>query len=104
MSVLRSLVGLVLIIGFAACDIRYPNTGVEISDERPTIAFKGAPPGSEVFVDNLLMGPADRFDGRTELLLVEPGTHLIEVRYLGRTLLSERVILNGRATRTFTVQ
>ncbi len=90
--------------GLGACDIRYPNTGVEITDERPTIGFKGAPGGSEVFVDGIAMGPADQYDGQRETLLVEPGTHVVQIHHQGGVLLSERVFLGEGATRIFVVQ
>jgi hypothetical protein len=94
---------LLALSGLAACDIRYPNTGVEIADERPTIAFRGAPAGSQVFVDGVAMGPADEFDGQ-KVLLVEPGMHVVQVRHKGGILLSERVFLGEGAKRTFVVQ
>lgn len=103
MKVVRAMLMLLAFGGLAACDIRYPNTGVEITDERPTIAFKGAPEGSQVFLDGIAMGPADEFDGR-KVLLVEPGTHVVEVRRNGGVLLSESVFLGEGATRTFVVQ
>lgn len=90
--------------GLGACDIRYPNTGVEITDERPTIGFKGAPEGSEVFIDGIAMGPADRYDGQRETLLVEPGTHVVQVRHQGGLILSARVFLAEGANRVFVVQ
>ncbi len=90
--------------GLAACDVRYPTTTVEIADERPTIGFKGAPGGSQVFVDGIAMGAADQFDGSRETLMVEPGTHVVQVRHEGGVLLSERVYLGEGATRIFVVQ
>lgn len=103
MKAARVLLVALALAGLAAC-IRYPTPGVEITDERPTIAFKGAPVGSVIYVDGIAMGAAAKFDGKREALLVEPGPHLIEVRDGDRTLLSERVFLGGRATRTFVVR
>ncbi len=99
-----SLLMVLALGGLAACDIRYPATNVAIADERPTIGFKGAPGGSQVFVDGIAMGAADQFDGSRETLMVEPGTHVVQVRHEGGVLLSERVYLGEGATRIFVVQ
>lgn len=103
MKAVRAILLLLALNGLVGCDIRYPNTGVEMTDERPTIAFKGAPDGSQVFVDGVAMGPAAEFDGQ-KVLLVEAGTHVVEVRHNGAIILSESVFLGGGATRFFVVQ
>lgn len=90
--------------GLAGCAIRYPASGVEITDERPTIAFKGAPFGAVVFVDGLEHGRAANYDGVEKSLIVEPGSHLVEVRDGSDVILSERVFLANRATKTFIVR
>lgn len=104
MKPVLSLLMVLVLGGLAACDIRYPSTTVAIADERPTIGFKGAPGGSQVFVDGIAMGAADQFDGSRETLIVEPGTHVVQVRQDGGLLLSERVYLGEGATRIFIVQ
>jgi hypothetical protein len=103
MKFLQSMLILLALGGLVACGIRYPSTNVEIQDARPTIGFSGAPAGSQVFVDGIAMGPADKFDGRKAALLVEPGTHVVQVRNDGRVLLSETVFLGEGATRIFVV-
>lgn len=103
MKALRIVVVMLAAGALAAC-IRYPSTDIRTTDERPTIAFTGAPEGAQIFVDDVAMGSASRFDGVTESLLVEPGNHVVEVRLDGRTLLSRRVHLGGRATKTFVVR
>lgn len=103
MKTVRAMLMLLALGGLAACDIRDPNTDVKISDERPAIAFKGAPGGSLVFVDGVVMGSASKFNGQ-QVLLVEPGAHVVEVRHDGGVLLSERVFLGEGATRMFVVK
>ena len=103
MKAIGILVVAVGLTGLAAC-IQYPTTGVEITDERPTIAFKGAPFAAVVFVDGLSHGLAAGYDGVKKSLVVEPGNHLVEVRDGDRVLLTERVFLANRATKTFIVQ
>lgn len=102
MKAARAVLMLLALGGLVACDIRYPNTGAEISDQRPTISFRGAPEGSLVFVDGIAMGRADEFDGR-KVLLVEAGSHVVEVRHNGGVLLSESVFLGEGTNRIFVV-
>ena len=102
---MRMVLALLVAIGFggmAAC--QYPTTNVEITDERPTISFKGAPFGAVVFVDGLEHGPAANYEGADKSLIVEPGSHLVEVRYGGGVILTERVFLGNRANKTFVVR
>lgn len=103
-KLLRHVLVVVALVALAGCDIRYPSSRTDIPDERPSIAFTGAPEGSVVYVDGQAMGPAARYDGQENVLLVEPGTHLIRVRLGDRVLLAQRVFFAGRATRTFVVQ
>jgi hypothetical protein len=87
-----------------AASCAYPSSRTDIPDERPSLAFKGAPEGSVVVVDGLAMGSAPEFNGTDRVLLVEPGNHVVEVRLGDRLLLSRRIFLSGQATRTFVVQ
>ncbi len=103
-KLLRQVLVVVALVALAGCDIRYPSSRTDIPDERPSIAFSGAPEGSVVFVDGQAMGPAAQYDGVENVLLVEPGNHQIRVRLGDRVLLSQRVFFSGQATRTFVVQ
>jgi hypothetical protein len=62
-----SLLMVLVLGGLAACDIRYPTTNVAIADERPTIGFKGAPGGSQVFVRDRPSGSRARRGARRSL-------------------------------------
>lgn len=98
------VIGLTALPGCDGTGIRYPSSRTDITDERPSIAFSGAPSGSVVFVDGKSMGLATRYDGGENVLLVEPGNHQIQVRLGERVLLKQRVFLSGQATRTFVVR
>ena len=89
---------LFLVIGCA-----YPSSDVRVTDERPKIAVKNAPPNAIVYVDSLRMGLASKFNGDPGVLLVEPGRHKIEIKSEGRTLLSDDVFLGESALKTFVV-
>ena len=96
--------GLVIIALAALAGCSYPSSRTEISDERPSIALSGAPKGSVVFVDGLEMGPATKFDGRNNVLMLEPGNHVIRILLGNDVLLTERIFLSGQATRTLLVR
>ncbi len=101
-KLLRHVFVVVALVALAGC-IGYPSSRTDIPDERPSIAFSGAPEGSVVLVDGQAMGPAARYDGAS-VLMVEPGNHLIQVRIGDRVLLTQRVFFSGQATRTFVVR
>ncbi len=89
---------LFLVIGCA-----YPSSDVRVTDERPKIAVKNAPPNAVIYVDGLRMGLASKFNGDPSVLLLEPGRHKIEIKSDGRTLLSEDVFLGESVLKTFVV-
>ena len=93
-----TLMALVLV---SACS--YPTTEVRITDNRPAIAIKGASEDALLYVDGLSMGLAQQFDGHAQVLLLEPGTHKIEVISQGKVFLSEKVFLGGGEVRTLSV-
>ncbi len=93
-----SVLILFLVIGCA-----YPSSDVRVTDERPKIAVKNAPPNAIVYVDGLRMGLASKFNGDPSVLLLEPGRHKIEIKSGGRTLLSEDVFLGESVLKTFVV-
>jgi hypothetical protein len=85
---------------------RYPDAAkIEQKDSRPAIGVAGAPVGAVVFVDGLEMGPASRFDGKKNVLLVESGTHLVEVKSAdGQLLRSETLFLGGSTTKILQIK
>lgn len=104
---LRYFLAIIVLAAFTACDgtgIRYPSSRTDIPDERPSIAFSGAPDGSVIYVDGQEMGPATQYSGGDKVLLVEPGNHVVQVRLGTQILLTRRVFLAGQATRTFVVR
>lgn len=84
----------------------YPDAAkIEQKDSRPALGVVGAPAGAVVFVDGLEMGAASRFDGKKNVLLVESGTHLVEVKSAnGQMLYSETLFLSGSTTKLLQVR
>ena len=95
------LVGLAVVITLVNC--AYPTSGLRVPDERPSIAIKGAPDDAILHVDGLNMGSARSFDGVSQVLLLEPGTHKVEVKSQGKTVLSEKIFLGRGEVKTIVV-
>ena len=87
-----------------ACTYPQPSQ-TEQQDQRPAIGVSGAPADAVLYVDGLDMGVASQFDGKTNVLLVESGSHLIEVKSAdGRVLHSETVFLSSSTKKVFHIR
>ena len=87
---------LIVFLGLALCSCAMPSTTVRTTDTRPSLAFEGAPEGAKVYLDGLLMGEAEKYDGQPGILVVEPGTHLIVVKGRdGSVLLEQKVYMES---------
>ena len=85
---------------------RYPDPAtIEQTDSRPAIGISGAPLESVLYVDGLRMGMASQYDGTEQVLLIESGKHLIEVKTADGTVIhSETVFLSSSATKILAVK
>lgn len=73
-----------------------PTTSVKTVDNRPSIEILNAPEGARLFVDNVNMGPVDKYNGDPNVLLLEPGTHMITVKSQGGAVLySQKAFLES---------
>jgi hypothetical protein len=83
-----------LVLTLAAC--AGPTTVVRTVDTRPAMAFAGAPSGTVLYVDGAAVGDPADYDGRPNILRVEPGTHHVEIRNRsGAVLFSKRVFVES---------
>jgi hypothetical protein len=81
-------------VAMAACAA--PTTVVRTVDTRPALAFSGAPSGTVLYVDGAAVGDPSDYDGRPNILRVEPGTHQVEIRNRGGAVLfSQRVFVES---------
>src|SRR5512145_966504 len=88
---MRRCVAIVVgLFALAACAM--PGTTVRTTDTRPGLAFEGAPDGSVLYVDGRMIGDPNRYDGQPEILVVEPGTHLVVVKGADGAPLFERKV------------
>lgn len=93
---------LVLIaILLSACAM--PSTTVRTTDTRPGLSFVGASAGATVYVDGILAGPAEQYDGQPGVLTVEPGTHEVAVKAPDGSVLIERAVFVESEIKTIKV-
>ena len=99
-------VGLIILSAALLQGCSYPGAAkIEQKDSRPAIGVSGAPEGATLYVDGLRMGMASQYNGAKNVLLVENGKHLVEVKAAdGKVLLSETLFLSGSTTKILTIQ
>ena len=104
--IMKSLrTGILVLLAILIQGCRYPDPAtIEQADSRPAIGISGAPEGSVLYVDGLRMGMAGQYDGTEQVLLIESGKHLIEVKTAAGTVIhSESIFLSSSATKILTV-
>jgi len=87
---MKAFLVITLALSLSACAM--PATTVRTTDTRPSLAFDGAPKGATVYIDGLPMGDAEKYDGQPEVLVVEPGTHLVTIKDGKGSILLERKV------------
>ncbi len=81
-------------LALAAC--AGPTTVVRSVDTRPALAISGAPSGTVLYVDGAAIGDPADYDGRPNILRVEPGTHQVEIRTRGNAVIfTQRVFVES---------
>lgn len=90
-----------LALVFTLCSCM-PTTTVRTVDDRPTLAFKGAPAGAILYIDGLNMGPVAQYDGESMVLTVEPGTHTVKVTVNNTAIYEQRVFVES-SLKTITI-
>lgn len=98
---IRVFLPLIVLTLLSACG--GPINAVRVPDNRPAIAIQGAAADAILYVDGLSMGAAQQFDGRAQVLLLEPGPHKIEVIRRGKRVLLEQIFLGEEGTKTLTI-
>ena len=99
----KILIIAMLIITCGICGCPMPQTSVRTIDDRPTLAFKGAPDGSILFLDGVNMGDAGQYDGDPDVLTIEPGTHNIRITSSDTVVYEQKVFVES-ALKTISVR
>lgn len=90
---MKNVLAGVMLVLLTACAM--PVTTVSTVDDRPALAFKGAPEGATLFVDGLDMGMANEYNGDPKILTVEPGTHTLRIMANGSVIYEQRVFVES---------
>lgn len=77
---MKNNIWLLFFIGLFLFNCSLPLTKVETGDSRPVLAIKGAPGSSKLYIDGLMVGNANDYDGSPHVLIIEPGTHEVDIR------------------------
>ena len=94
-----TMITLMLIL--AGCSM--PSTTVRTVDSRPGISIAGAPDDAILLVDGLESGRASSYNGKPNLLLIQPGTHRIVVKQ-GSTILYDQQIFVDSENKTINIR
>jgi hypothetical protein len=97
----RNLIAWTAAILLTGCAL--PQTTVKTGSSQPGLIVKGAPVGSVLYVDGLMMGPATQFDGQPKVLAVLEGVHQVEVRQGTTVVYSEKTFASNGETHTVLV-
>ncbi len=91
---MKKLFTVILMVVFIGCAM--PKSQVISTDERPKISIQGAPQGTILYVDDLSMGDANQYNGVDQVLSLESGTHIVEIRSIdGSIIYQEKVFLGS---------
>ena len=85
------------------CACVYPTSSVGVVDDRPSVVIQNAPEDAVLLVDGLDMGRASLYEGKKKVLLLEPGTHKVEVMHNGEMIHSEIIFLGDGETKALKV-
>ena len=98
---MKLITPLVVAILLIACAL--PNTGVHTGSIKPTIYVRGASEGEQLYVNGLLMGTATQFNGDPNVLIIEEGANLVEIKRDGLTLHSEKIFISDGESKAITL-
>ena len=88
-NAILTLIGL-LLVGCAM-----PTTVVKTTDTRPRISITGAPEGSLLYVDGINMGSAAQFDGHPDVLIIQSGTHKVQVYSNNKAIFEKNIFVES---------
>ncbi|MGI9274764.1 MAG: hypothetical protein ACR2PT_07955 [Endozoicomonas sp.] len=100
----RNLLLLVLSVSLLNGCVNTPAQTAGVKDDRPMIMFEAARSGDLLILDGIEIGSANQFLSGQSALMIEPGTHRLEIIRDGAVILSERFYISRGSSKSFTVQ
>lgn len=92
----------IVLILFLISGCSMPYTSVRSVDSRPSLAVEGASSEDELIVDGLNMGKAKIYNGHSQTLTIEPGTHKIKIVANGMVVYEQTIFVESEL-KTITV-
>ena len=92
---------LVICLFLSNCSL--PITIVETGDSRPVLAIKGAPQNSKLYIDGLMVGNTNDYNGNPRVLLIEPGTHEVSIKTSEGNSIYNQMIFVKSGLKTITI-
>lgn len=93
----------IFLLAVAVAGCVYPTSKVNTVDDRPTLSVDGAPSGSVLVVDGIVVGPAAEFASGKQAVRLQSGTHVIRVESAGRAIFEEKVFLSSGISKSINV-
>ena len=91
------------VICFFLSNCSLPITIIETQDSRPVLSIQGAPQNSKLYIDGLMVGNADDYNGSPRVLLIEPGTHEVSIKTSGGNSIYNQKIFVESGLKTITI-
>ena len=86
----------ILLICFFLFNCSLPVTKIETGDSRPVLAIEGAPGNSKLYIDGLMVGNANDYNGSPHVLIIEPGTHDVSIKTgNGNSIYNQRIFVES---------
>ena len=83
--------------------VNTPTQKVQVVDDRPVIMFAAAKPGDVLILDGIEIGAATQFSAEKTGLRIESGTHRLQIKRAGETVLSQKFFVAEGVSKTFTI-
>lgn len=91
------------LIAVMGCAGDYPEPQVSAGIDAPQLAVLGAGPLAQLFVNGVLIGPADEYSGAPQTLGLPRGTNRVTIRSGGVVLFDQDVFVSPGAVKTITI-
>lgn len=90
---MKKIYSLILVLFLAGCAM--PIKQVSTMTSQASLAFPGAPQESVLIIDDLSVSSLHLYDGKKQVLRVEPGTHKVVVKDSNGAVLYSETIFVG---------
>lgn len=84
---------IIILTFFIGCAL--PSSVVKTTDTRPRISISGAPEKALLYVDGINMGNTSQYDGHPDVLILQPGTHRIQVYSNNEAIYDKKVFIES---------